>query len=1492
MSTDYNIVISQRTSAHIIKAYAYDYLSPPTFVRSFGEFGVPGSNTSHLDFPWMIAKDSNGNIFVCDHENLRIVKLNSDLSWNSSYDTSSTIGRPCAMIYDNSVGDLYVIGIHYHTIEGDVMYMYVNIERLTTNLASLKFTKDIMGAGQRLEQRHGEMSYKPTGIVRGYDANELLIVGIRSKIYSAIEGSSFSTVTEKSYSSHTRTRFMGVVKHPNGDLYLNTGKQILRFNSTFVNVGSSDFIDNVLYGLKVGPSGSLMIYNVGKSNSTLHPGSIMRFDENLNLVETICVGSGLTVETNFDDVMDFIEVSFLGKPTLLSPANGSTTSLTPILDCSSVLHAETYHFQIGDSSSFTTIIWEHNYEVPTQVHSGLQYSTGYYFRVRAEANGGTLVSAWSDVWSFTTESMPPPPNYFYYALGFNISDVSKLYGSNDLATWENCGVTPLNVWRAAFGGGTLVAVRNGLQTLQYSTDSGVSWHDTGIGTASMGGLDFVNGKFFVNLDAAGLGDTLFGVSTDGVNWTTTGIPELTDKSTHTRFFYYNSNYCAISWGRDHAGNYSNYYSESYDGITWTTTIMVGFSYDDRILVEYDECLTCSDYYIVAISTLGWHSIYSTDGINWTLFRTSTTGVYHIDNYFYICEDSVQMTDVVPDDGMASYSGSPDPDIWIMGPIIKSGSTWYAIDYLNYYGSASFGGDGKKIYQSTDLSNRVNWSSSSTGIDDGVQLREIVLPPPPFVDFTYTYLDETLKEVQFHGILRGAIADSWYWYYDDYGYSYDQNPIHAFPTFMQKYAGVSSGVGFQSVAYGNNVYVAVGMGSGGFSIASSPDGLNWTTRQAGTHAMGLLGVTFDGSQFIAVGQDWTTTTGCIYTSPDGSTWTLAYLSGTDNAYRQIIYTGSKYIIAGSRDGNRPTIWSSADLSALTLDINFDSLPAYIVGSATSGSTYVCSLVETYGGVNYFLVSTDGSTWSQVFIGESIRFHRVKYCNGLFVACGQNAIYTSPDAATWTRQYSGTYDVVAVVWNGTYFIAVANQGYSLRFLFSDDAITWTQRTLPFSGDFYDLTCDVSADLILAVGIYYGDNTVWVMTQEFRQVNLSVWSSGNYYYTSRLIPTGHLATDFLWYDVTNAVYGKNDLVEFVDDVSAVLFKDKSATAPTSQEWWVFDTPVSTIANPTIDLSVFIPEVVTPGVQSKWTVTHKIIIGSTTKTIINDVLYDLLQPPVAWFYYGQVSGSLGMDFADGSSNRPSSWAWDFGAGATPATAASQSPPTVEFDSPGDKTVSLTATNVRGSDTYTTTVTVASVANFNWVIDGTNLRQINFTDTSSGAISWDWDWGDGLTHGTTQNPSHIYADFFTTYSVALTVTTSFGTFTITITIITGHADSGVLFERPDGLPDVVDVMTDLVHIARANSWDPVYNAVAEPSHTWGVSPINTMWSPILSNIVPDPTTLSYTDFDDASWWWGGYLVGNVIYMRTIDDRYFEIHFLSWSDTGGGGFSYRRWEVT
>jgi PKD repeat protein len=123
-------------------------------------------------------------------------------------------------------------------------------------------------------------------------------------------------------------------------------------------------------------------------------------------------------------------------------------------------------------------------------------------------------------------------------------------------------------------------------------------------------------------------------------------------------------------------------------------------------------------------------------------------------------------------------------------------------------------------------------------------------------------------------------------------------------------------------------------------------------------------------------------------------------------------------------------------------------------------------------------------------------------------------------------------------------------------------------------------------------------------------------------------------------------------------------------------------------------------------------------------------------------------VTFTDLSTNA-TSWSWDFGEGASPATASTQGPHTVTYSTPGAKNVSLT---INGEVTETKTayvaVQVSPTAGYTYSASGLT---VDFTNTSANATSYEWDFGDGQT-STDPDPSHTYAAGGT-YAVQLIAT-------------------------------------------------------------------------------------------------------------------------------------------
>lgn len=137
----------------------------------------------------------------------------------------------------------------------------------------------------------------------------------------------------------------------------------------------------------------------------------------------------------------------------------------------------------------------------------------------------------------------------------------------------------------------------------------------------------------------------------------------------------------------------------------------------------------------------------------------------------------------------------------------------------------------------------------------------------------------------------------------------------------------------------------------------------------------------------------------------------------------------------------------------------------------------------------------------------------------------------------------------------------------------------------------------------------------------------------------------------------------------------------------------------------------------------------------------------PVANFNSSSVSWAA--TFTDISSNA-SSWNWDFGDGNTSTTQS----PSHTYSANGNYTVCLTiADTCGGTDSTCKTVPITCIAPVSNFSDSSNLLTAFFSDLSTNANSWSWDFGDGNT-STAQNPTHNYAAAGT-YTVCLITSSS-----------------------------------------------------------------------------------------------------------------------------------------
>lgn len=120
-----------------------------------------------------------------------------------------------------------------------------------------------------------------------------------------------------------------------------------------------------------------------------------------------------------------------------------------------------------------------------------------------------------------------------------------------------------------------------------------------------------------------------------------------------------------------------------------------------------------------------------------------------------------------------------------------------------------------------------------------------------------------------------------------------------------------------------------------------------------------------------------------------------------------------------------------------------------------------------------------------------------------------------------------------------------------------------------------------------------------------------------------------------------------------------------------------------------------------------------------------------------------------DSSEGIVTSYEWNFGMNATPATSTEANPGPITWSQAGTYEISLTVTNSNGTDTFTKQIQVddAPTADFTYV---ENEGEVTFTSTVTNASSYFWDFGDGNT-STDPNPVHIYTTQGD-YDISLTV--------------------------------------------------------------------------------------------------------------------------------------------
>jgi hypothetical protein len=202
-----------------------------------------------------------------------------------------------------------------------------------------------------------------------------------------------------------------------------------------------------------------------------------------------------------------------------------------------------------------------------------------------------------------------------------------------------------------------------------------------------------------------------------------------------------------------------------------------------------------------------------------------------------------------------------------------------------------------------------------------------------------------------------------------------------------------------ITFGNGLFVAVGGDNGGSSeLVTSPDGVTWT-RVSVPSSNGLNGIAYGNNLFVAVGRN-----SPFLISSDGKSWTRVLWSadlqgpfyGVAFGNGTFVSVGAAGAVAASTDAQQ---WSEQ---------NLDVLDFTGVAYGDAGFT----LVGRNGAV---WQSSEGASWSQESVGVSFSLFGIGTCGSTRISVGNGGSISVNAGAGWknigTTVFGGNEGVAA-------------------------------------------------------------------------------------------------------------------------------------------------------------------------------------------------------------------------------------------------------------------------------------------------------------------------------------------------------------------------------------------------------------------------------------------------------------------------------------------------
>ena len=257
--------------------------------------------------------------------------------------------------------------------------------------------------------------------------------------------------------------------------------------------------------------------------------------------------------------------------------------------------------------------------------------------------------------------------------------------------------------------------------------------------------------------------------------------------------------------------------------------------------------------------------------------------------------------------------------------------------------------------------------------------------------------------------------------------------------------------WDEMVYGGNKFVAVNASSN--SAAYSLDGSSWNTTFIGNNPAGFFEIAYGNGKFVATGSYYwnaqvaSSTDGLSWTTGQGYTFSMWY-------YPRISYGNGKFIVLTPFESYVSTDGVTWTYSVLPSFMQYKSF------NVAFGNGVFAAVETGSSGSQTAVYSADGVTWTQASgLPSTFGWNGIAYGNGKFVAVSSNGKTAySTDGSVWTEgnnvpaAFPSIYGFTSLVYGDGKFVAAVmngmNGGSENHLIYSTDGISWTGVNLPTS------------------------------------------------------------------------------------------------------------------------------------------------------------------------------------------------------------------------------------------------------------------------------------------------------------------------------------------------------------------------------------------------------------------------------------------------------------